>query len=80
MKVFSTIAEALWALQGDKLGCVYHRAKEVFVTTAHGTGTFPREEWIRAVDAAARGSTPPPQAGPQTPTGGSDPSPEGRSG
>lgn len=33
------------ALLHDKLGTAYHRANEVVVITAHGSGVFSRELW-----------------------------------
>lgn len=44
--VFKTALEARLALSLDpKLGTVYLRAREVFVVTASGSGTFTRREW-----------------------------------
>lgn len=44
--VLKTVSEAKIALQMDgKMGCCYRRAKEIYVVTAYGSGTFPIEEW-----------------------------------
>lgn len=42
--IFTTIEQAK-ALALDSLGCVYRRAKEVYVITTFGSGTFKVEEW-----------------------------------
>lgn len=44
-RIFATAREAREALQRDKLALVTFSASSVFVSTAHGTGTFTREEW-----------------------------------
>jgi len=47
--ILATVAQAKRAIEMDNLATVYFRAGGVFVATAHGTGTFTRQEW----DAAA---------------------------
>lgn len=46
-RIFATVEEARAALSRDRLASVWFRAGSVFVATAHGTGTFPAEEWER---------------------------------
>lgn len=43
--IFTTVEDAKKALAMDSLGCVYRRAKEVYVITAFGSGTFKVEDW-----------------------------------
>jgi hypothetical protein len=43
--IFTTVQEALGSLGMDKLGTVYYRAKDVFVVTSHGSGTFSWADW-----------------------------------
>jgi hypothetical protein len=43
--VFDSVADAKRALASDKLGCVYRKAREVYVVTAYGSGTFPKADW-----------------------------------
>lgn len=43
--VFGTVQEALGSLGMDKLGTVYYRSRDVFVVTAHGSGTFSWADW-----------------------------------
>lgn len=44
---FESADDAYRALQSDKLGTVYRSKGEVFVVTAHGSGTFSADEWER---------------------------------
>jgi len=59
--ILTTVADAKRAVANDCLATVYFRAGGVFVATAHGTGTFTREEWD-AADAPPPSvqTTPPP--------------------
>lgn len=43
--VFPTVRDARLALASDRLGTVYQTARSVYVVTAHGSGTFTREQW-----------------------------------
>ena len=43
--IFSTVVEARAAISKDNLATIYRTADKVFIATAHGTGTFTRQEW-----------------------------------
>lgn len=42
---FTSLAQAMEALNADKLGTVYVRATTVFIVTAFGSGTFAKEAY-----------------------------------
>jgi hypothetical protein len=45
--IFRSVEEARLALSNDRLGCVYRKAREVYIITAFGSGVFPTETWDR---------------------------------
>jgi hypothetical protein len=44
--ILTSVIMAREALAADgKMGCCYRRAKEIYVVTAYGSGTFSIEDW-----------------------------------